>query len=418
MQKFARIFSVAVLALAALSIYSYAVVYSATGGKKFGAISETILAFASFPKLVMDVFESDQFSGIPPTFLPIDEEFKEINQLDYDLFAMNSEWDGARQKWVVHLENFRNGERIHEWLVGEEQAQYDTEGRQFPNARMVNPLLTDDMGVVVFNVHYANLMRLDRNSNVLWSNHDKAYHHSVNPDAEGNLWVCASDIAHADDASIGTSVSNFNGEKAYFTEDYLTQIDVETGEILFDRGISELLLANGYKDIAFGTSAPEFAPRDIYHLNDIEPALTDSEYWKKGDLFVSMRHRSLVFQYRPSNDSIVALIHGPFLNQHDVDFYSDHEVSIFNNNWVTEMPLSAEEMGESNLAICRCSTSKVQTLSFMTLWMEASEHCMLINLRRKRSELKQRASTMYFPTEMFLLKSTTPGSCLLWIVPK
>lgn len=40
----------------------------------------------------------------------------------------------------------------------------------------------------------------------------------------------------------------------------------------------------------------------------------------------------MIFLYRPSCDSIIRLIFGPFMHQHDVDIISDHEICFFNNN--------------------------------------------------------------------------------------
>lgn len=72
--------------------------------------------------------------------------------------------------------------------------------------------------------------------------------------------------------------------------------------------------------------------RDGLHLNDIQPALTDSAYWKKGDLFLSLRHKSLIIQYRPSTGKIIWMKQGPWLAQHDVDILDDHRIAVFNNN--------------------------------------------------------------------------------------
>ena len=71
---------------------------------------------------------------------------------------------------------------------------------------------------------------------------------------------------------------------------------------------------------------------DPIHLNDIEPALTDTQYWKKGDMFLSLRDISSIVHYRPSNNKVINYIIGPFARQHDVDIVSDKEISIFNNN--------------------------------------------------------------------------------------
>ena len=71
---------------------------------------------------------------------------------------------------------------------------------------------------------------------------------------------------------------------------------------------------------------------DPIHLNDVEPVFLDSKYWKKGDLFLSIRSLSSIVHYRPSTNEILNYIIGPFAHQHDIDIVSDNEISIFNNN--------------------------------------------------------------------------------------
>ena len=71
---------------------------------------------------------------------------------------------------------------------------------------------------------------------------------------------------------------------------------------------------------------------DPVHLNDIQPVNFDGDFWKKGDVFLSLRHQSMVLLYRPSTDEIIWKGTGPFFHQHDIDILDDHRISIFNNN--------------------------------------------------------------------------------------
>ena len=72
--------------------------------------------------------------------------------------------------------------------------------------------------------------------------------------------------------------------------------------------------------------------KDPIHLNCIEPALSDTNFWKKGDLFLSLKHHSAIILYRPDENKVINYITGPFAQQHDVDIVSKNEISIFNNN--------------------------------------------------------------------------------------
>ena len=71
---------------------------------------------------------------------------------------------------------------------------------------------------------------------------------------------------------------------------------------------------------------------DPIHLNDIQPIDFDGEFWKKGDVFLSLRHQSMVLLYRPSTNKIIWKGIGRFFHQHDVDILNDHKISVFNNN--------------------------------------------------------------------------------------
>jgi hypothetical protein len=42
-----------------------------------------------------------------------------------------------------------------------------------------------------------------------------------------------------------------------------------------------------------------------------------------------------VLLYRPLENRLVDVIEGPFISQHDVNVLSDHEISIFNNRYIT-----------------------------------------------------------------------------------
>jgi len=68
------------------------------------------------------------------------------------------------------------------------------------------------------------------------------------------------------------------------------------------------------------------------YLTDIEPAFSDTEYWKEGDTFLSIKNQSAIIHYRPSTNKVINYITGPFAQQYDVDIISDKEISIFNNN--------------------------------------------------------------------------------------
>ena len=60
--------------------------------------------------------------------------------------------------------------------------------------------------------------------------------------------------------------------------------------------------------------------------------LADGRYWKKGDLFLSLRNISTILLYRPSTDEILWFKRGPWIAQHDVDILDDHRISVYDND--------------------------------------------------------------------------------------
>ena len=70
----------------------------------------------------------------------------------------------------------------------------------------------------------------------------------------------------------------------------------------------EILIENNLID----QSIFEIHSADPIHLNDIEPALSDTMYWEKGDVFLSVRYLSAIIHYRPSSNKVINYITGPF----------------------------------------------------------------------------------------------------------
>jgi hypothetical protein len=331
-KNIAKGLSIIVLFFFALSFYSHLVYDAALNGKDSGILATSLRAFANYPNQIKEVLTSNELAGIPSTYLKTDTSFKEINHLQYNLYAVNSFWNIESNSWDIKLFNLKNDSTLFKWTLGEKGLDFETTDWSFINSMPRNCIILPDKSIILTTDESANLLRLDASSKPMWANHSFIYHHSINLDADSNIWACTADLNINKKSSV-KGIKNFNGDIYTYKENYITQIDLHTGKILFHKGISQILLDNHYKNILFGYSDPlKNNAHDPLHLNDAEPMLSDSKYWKKGDILLSFRHRSLVMLYRPSTNKIIRLIHGEFLNQHDVDLVSDTEISIFNNN--------------------------------------------------------------------------------------
>ena len=68
-------------------------------------------------------------------------------------------------------------------------------------------------------------------------------------------------------------------------DEAITKVSAD-GLILYQKSIAEIFLEN---DLEYKISKHStFDYLDPFHSNDIQPALNDTKYWNKGDLFISL----------------------------------------------------------------------------------------------------------------------------------
>ncbi|MEZ5008310.1 MAG: arylsulfotransferase family protein [Chitinophagales bacterium] len=358
-----KYFSLAVVILTIVSLYSGLILSISSGKYDNGILSTALLNFSKFPQQVADVIQSPELVNKPITYLPKDQAFRPINQLKENLYGLTSFWNESENVWEIKLLNLKNDSILHTWKYNE--INFVKYKNNYTNCPPVHSLLLKNRELIVNLSSSPNFCRLDANSNVVWCNNELEFHHSTNLDPDGNLWVCGNDLmkTHTNLCS-STSVKNLNNEVLSIGENYMVKINVTTGEIIRKIGVAQVLLDNGFKSIVYGGQL-----EDPIHLNDIQPVLEDNEYWKKGDLFVSTRHRSIVFLYRPATNEVIKLIHGPFMYQHDVDIISDNEIAIFNNNYIglkgekdIAINQSIDSLNVSELIIYNFETDKFTSL--------------------------------------------------------
>lgn len=146
---------------------------------------------------------------------------------------------------------------------------------------------------------------------------DSIYHHSLERGVDGGFWV----PSHLEPKTVDIGHQGF-------MDDGVVLVDPD-GRVQFKKSVIQLLDENGLGYLIYGKGD---ANNDPIHLNDIQPVLRDGKYWKKGDLFLSLRHQSMIILYRPSSNQVVWFKQGPWMHQHDVDILSDHEIAVYNNN--------------------------------------------------------------------------------------
>ncbi|MDA9964326.1 arylsulfotransferase family protein [Gammaproteobacteria bacterium] len=250
-------------------------------------------------------------------------------------YLLLSRYDGDLKEGLVELIDLTNFQILHTWnpdidkfndLV-EPAGEFKYLKRDSNNRRLrfLHPLLTNDGGLLIQN--NTPLRKIDACSNLIFQNSTDLFHHSIETDFYGNIWVPSSLFPQSlSKERIGNAVMQDGG----FVDDAIVQLSPD-GKILYEKSVSQIFIENGLEYLLFsvGDMSHDIDP---VHLNDIQPVKYDSKYWKKGDVFLSLRHQSMVLLYRPSTGKIIWKDAGRFFHQHDINILDDHRISIFNNN--------------------------------------------------------------------------------------
>ena len=319
-----------VIFLISTILYGSLLRYHYKGGQKFLAIQKVAVFFAGIPSNFKKIVITGHIDT--PDLLTKHKDkprFKRFISSNREVLLVLPRYDGNLMRSVVEIIDLNTFEVLHTYkhdiasmnnlidMTNEEHRRLKLDDSEI-RFEYRHPLILED-GSLISDSDYAPLFKIDFCSNLLWINQEERFHHSKMLDNDGNIWV----------GSVMFPYSKFvggNRKKIGFVDDAITKINKE-GKIIFKKSISELLYNKKYLSIS-----EIFIKYDPIHLNDIEPAISDTQYWKKGDLFISIKNQSAVIHYRPSTNKVINYMQGPFYQQHDVDLISDKEVSIFNNN--------------------------------------------------------------------------------------
>ncbi len=306
-----------------------------TGSIKLGKISKAALFLAEIPTNLREFIKSGDLQ-VEDRFFDL-KGFNGTPNLDTS-YLLLSRYDGNLGEGVVELVDLTNFKVLHTWNPDidnlnksvEKIDEFKNLNRDSNDSRYLlrHPILLNDGGLV-FKDH-APLVKIDSCSNPIFQNKHDPFHHSIEKDYKGNLWVPSHMYPQSLPAEkVGRNIVDEGG----YYDDGIVKVS-PYGEILFEKSVSQIFIDNGLEYLLFAAGINKF-DEDPIHLNDIQPVNFDGEFWKKGDVFLSLRHQSMLLLYRPSTNKIIWKETGPFFYQHDINILSDHEISIFNNNGKT-----------------------------------------------------------------------------------
>lgn len=316
MKKVIPFFAYTVILLFGLSAFGWMVKHNTRGDKDFGPkIKKGLDAYVSF----LDLFEQsvEEVKKLPETFVPTPADFKPINNLEEDLIVLTS-YSNEQKNRTVEIRNLRNEEVLHSWDIPNPHQEHD---------RIMDPLLLPNKQLVYSYNGVTGLKAVDSLGNNLWVQDTIAHHHSMNLDSAGNIWACSYTKENGG-FIIYKGFYHLDGRELAYIDNTISKLDPNTGQILFHKSITEILVENGLENILIKSNNSD----DPIHLNDVQPALKTTAYYQEGDVFLSFRNLSAIMHYRPSTNEVIRFLEGSFYSQHDVDFLNDSTIYFFNNN--------------------------------------------------------------------------------------
>ena len=304
------------------------------GGEKFKLIQSVSVFIAEIPynfkRIILLADDPGRYFLDESNRLKNEPKSKIFTSSKQEGILLLSRYDDDIKKFVVEVVDLENFQVIHRYVPNSKELiksvnykkkdEFKDIHKQISKERLFvwHPYLEQN-GELIFNSS-SPLFKIDFCSNLIWTMDNNYYHHSIEIDHENNFWV---------PSVLNPSLIKDENYKDYMGDDGVTKISSD-GKLLFEKSVVQILIDNGYKHLLFSQLKYD---EDVIHLNDIQPVLADGPYWKKGDIFLSLRSISTVFLYRPSTNKIIKMLRSPhFSYQHDVDIINNKTIYIFNNN--------------------------------------------------------------------------------------
>lgn len=320
-----------------------------------GSVATTLIATAEVPLTFARMLKPDLSMAAPLArdLKGAGWSFDPEAAADLDGYLLLSRYDGDRERHVVELRALPGGEVLHEWLPdadslleGMDSSSHiaDATGWTTRRYRVIHPFMFSN-GDLLIKDHQSPLFRINPCGGRVWKLTGRLFHHSTEPDGEGGFWI----PSYEDPSPIPAIGADFH-------DNSLAHVSAD-GSLISATSLAQTFIEADNFAMIFTAGNYNSDP---LHLNDIQPVPGDGPYWKAGDLFLSLRHQSLVVLYRPSTGKILWMKRGPWLAQHDVDVLDDHRIAVFDNN-AYDKGRGGYVQGASDIMIYDFATGQTET---------------------------------------------------------
>jgi arylsulfotransferase ASST len=175
------------------------------------------------------------------------------------------------------------------------------------------------------------LVKLDRNSRVLWSYLEHA-HHDVDVGPDGRIYV----LTHGFEDE---PLEGFGRLASPRLDDFLVILSPD-GKELAKISLIHAVAASAYRHLLYGVAA--YALADPLHTNTVdvitEQAAAKFAFGKAGQVLLSFRELGAIGVLDPDRAALVWATRGPWLGQHDPDILPNGHILLFDNYGDFERP--------------------------------------------------------------------------------
>ena len=210
------------------------------GKGRLGFIVDPLKFLAETPSLMKQLVETPEFlvknSKSEGGFTHFDKKTSE--KLPNLLVGYKTEKYGS----TFDLLNINTGKVIKKWSPNNEalfqRAFNDQNPRKPPSAQSdvyyLHPLMLKDSSLLLAAQLTSLLAKVDKNNTVIWLKNDRTYHHSLELDSNGNVYSCTRPFQSA---KYDFLPQNYDSYKNDLVDDHITQLNPDTGDILFDKSV-------------------------------------------------------------------------------------------------------------------------------------------------------------------------------------
>ena len=293
--------------------------------------SKNVYKIAKTPEVIKNFFSGYYDPGLNT------ERFDNKKGFNFNLkisskypYLLLSRYDGDLKQSVVELVDLQEKKIIHKWIPNLKKLNNISKNKQINDLRkdhkltryvISHPFMFPN-GDLLIHGQWTPVTKINLCSNIIWSL-DYAFHHSLEKDNDNNFWIPFTIVPNSISAGLNNKIGPIH---KHFIDDGIMKISSE-GKVLFKKSVMEIFIENNLEKLIF-PGQPSYDP---IHLNDNQPVLYDSNNFKKGDVFLSLRSISIIVLYRPATNKIIWYKKNPWENQHDVDILNNQQISIFNN---------------------------------------------------------------------------------------